>query len=84
MMTTTTDSAPEPSLPGGEGSSTATEPLTDEVARFFEAIRGAGDCAMEISDEWAETLRCTVRDHPLAALAVALAVGAVVARLSAR
>lgn len=84
MMTTTTESVAPPSLDGNQSSSPATEPVADEVARFFGAMRNAGDSAVEISDEWAETLRCTVRDHPLAALAVALALGAVVGRLTAR
>lgn len=33
-------------------------------------------------DEWAESLRGSVREHPLAALAAALAVGVVIARLT--
>jgi len=35
-----------------------------------------------LGDEWADSLRSTVREHPLAALAAAVAVGMIVARAS--
>ncbi len=38
--------------------------------------------AKDVSDEWAESLRTTVRDNPLAAVAAALALGVVIAKLT--
>ena len=35
-----------------------------------------------LGDEWADSLRSTVREHPLAALAAAVAVGVIIARAS--
>jgi ElaB/YqjD/DUF883 family membrane-anchored ribosome-binding protein len=65
------------------------ETAAPHVSRLQEGISGAGgtlqeraDRAREVSDEWAETLRCTVRENPLAAVGVALAVGLLVARLT--
>ena len=59
------------------------------VSRLQESMSGVGDSlhagaehAREVGDEWAETLRCTVRESPLAAVGVALAVGVLVARLT--
>ena len=40
------------------------------------------DQARELSDEWADSLRTTVREHPLAAVGTALAIGLIIARLS--
>ena len=37
-----------------------------------------------MGDEWAESLRCTVRENPLAAVATALVVGVLIARLTQR
>lgn len=37
----------------------------------------------ETGHEWAETLRATVREHPLACVAAALAVGLLVSRIAA-
>jgi ElaB/YqjD/DUF883 family membrane-anchored ribosome-binding protein len=65
------------------------ESATPHVSRWQEGISGAGeslqlraDQVREMSDEWAESLRTTVRENPLAAVGVALAVGVLVARLS--
>jgi ElaB/YqjD/DUF883 family membrane-anchored ribosome-binding protein len=56
--------------------------LQESVAGTGDAMRARADRAREVSDEWAESLRCTVRENPLAALGVALAVGVLVARLA--
>ena len=56
--------------------------LQESVAGTGDAMRARADRAREMSDEWAESLRCTVRESPLAALGVALAVGVLVARLA--
>ncbi|HSW25190.1 MAG TPA: hypothetical protein VLJ62_20685 [Burkholderiaceae bacterium] len=59
------------------------------VNRLQERVSGVGDSlhagaeqAREVTDEWAETVRCTVRENPLAAVGLALAVGVLIARLT--
>lgn len=47
-----------------------------------DALHAKADQVRQGGDAWAESLRCTVRDHPLAALAAALAVGALIARIT--
>lgn len=56
--------------------------LQEELAGASEMIEERADQLREMSDEWAETLRCAVRDNPIAALGVALVAGMLVARLS--
>ena len=65
------------------------EGAVPHVNRLQESMTGAGeslhlraDRAREAADEWTESLRCTVRENPLASLGVALAVGLLVARLA--
>ena len=65
------------------------ESAAPHVSRLGEGLSGAGetlqeraDRAREVGDEWIESLRDTVRENPLAAVGVALAIGVVVARLS--
>jgi len=59
------------------------------VHKLQEGMSVAGDAvseravlARDVSEEWAESLRATVREHPLAAVFAALAVGMVVARVT--
>jgi len=47
-----------------------------------DALQMRADEMRELRDEWTESLRCTVRENPLAAVGVALAVGVLIARLS--
>ena len=54
-----------------EGMSSAADALPQNV----ESMRKFGD-------EWTETLRTTVRENPLAALATAVAVGLLISRLT--
>lgn len=42
---------------------------------------GSPDEAREVTDEWVQTLRCTLRENPLAAVGTAFAVGLLIARL---
>jgi ElaB/YqjD/DUF883 family membrane-anchored ribosome-binding protein len=65
------------------------ESAAPHVNRLGEGLSGAGetlqaraDRAREVGDEWVESLRDTVRENPLAAVGVALAIGVLVARLS--
>ena len=59
------------------------------VQRLGEGMASAGDALQakagqirDTRDEWAESLRCTVRDNPLAAIVTALAIGALIARVT--
>ena len=56
--------------------------VQDGVHAAGEAISQKAQDARELGDEWTETLRSTVRDNPLTAIATALAVGVLVARLT--
>ena len=47
-----------------------------------DALHQRADEVRELRDEWTESLRVTVRENPLAAVGVALAVGILIARLS--
>ena len=59
------------------------------VQRMQESMQSAGDVlnhrgeqVRDMGDEWAESLRTTVRENPLAAVAAALALGLLVARIT--
>lgn len=78
-----------------EGAHQAIDRLADgaapHVQRLQQGVADAGDAlheragqAREMGDEWVESLRGTVREHPLAAVATALAVGVLIARLTQR
>jgi ElaB/YqjD/DUF883 family membrane-anchored ribosome-binding protein len=56
--------------------------LQESMAGAGESLQAGADRARELSDEWAESLRCTVRENPLASIGVALAVGLLLARLA--
>jgi ElaB/YqjD/DUF883 family membrane-anchored ribosome-binding protein len=62
----------------------AVERLKDTYAGATEAIKHRADQAVDLKDEWTESLRAAVREHPLAAIGTALAIGALLARLTAR
>jgi len=65
-----------------EGAAPRVNRLQESGASAGESLQARAERARELTDEWAETLRCTVRERPLAALGVALAVGLLVARLT--
>ncbi len=56
--------------------------LEDTVGSANVSMRSRAGQAREVSDEWADSLRDTVRDNPLAAVAAAVALGVLVARLA--
>ena len=58
--------------------------LQERVASAGNLLHGRAEQAREVGGEWAETLRCTVRENPLAAVGTALALGVLVARLLRR
>ena len=47
-----------------------------------ESLRQKADQAADLKDEWTESLRMTVREHPLTAIGAALALGVILARLT--
>ena len=56
--------------------------LQEGVASAGEMLNSSADKVRELGDEWAEELRSTVREHPLMAVATALALGVLIARLA--
>jgi len=65
------------------------ETAAPHVQRLQEGVASAGDMinsragqVRDLGDEWTESLRCTVRENPLAAVATALAVGLLIAKLT--
>lgn len=56
--------------------------LQQDMAGTTELLDERADQLRALTDEWLETLRCTVRENPLAAVGAALALGLLVARLS--
>lgn len=60
----------------------AVRQLGEGVAAAGETLHAKADQLREKRDEWAEGLRGTVRSNPLAAVAAALALGAVIARIT--
>lgn len=60
----------------------AAQHLQKSLEETGDMLHQRADQAREMGREWTESLRCSVREHPLAAVATALAVGLLVARLS--
>lgn len=63
------------------------ETAAPHVNRLQESLSGdalhqRADQVRELRDEWTESLRETVRENPLAAVGIALAVGVLIARLT--
>jgi ElaB/YqjD/DUF883 family membrane-anchored ribosome-binding protein len=58
------------------------EQLEHGLAQTGEVLHAKAEQWRTTGDEWAESLRGSVREHPLAAVAAALAVGVVIARLA--
>ena len=65
-----------------ETAAPAVQKLQDGVSAAGETLSKRASDARELGDEWMESLRSSVREHPLAALGTALALGVLVARLS--
>jgi len=60
----------------------AVQRVQDGVHAASDVISQRAQDARQMGDEWAESLRSTVRDNPLTAIVTALAVGVLIARLS--
>ena len=56
--------------------------LQENMASATETLDERADQLRLMSDEWIDTLRSTVRENPLGALAAALALGMLVARVA--
>ena len=56
--------------------------LGETVAAGEDVLKAHADQWRETGDAWVDELRSTVRRHPLACLAAALALGAVIVRIS--
>lgn len=56
--------------------------LGDGVAAAEDALKASADVIRGTGDAWVEGLRTTVRDNPLACMAGALALGAMIARIT--
>jgi ElaB/YqjD/DUF883 family membrane-anchored ribosome-binding protein len=57
-------------------------PYVERASHKGEDLSVRADHLREVGDEWAESMRTTVRENPLAAVAVAVAVGMLVARIT--
>ena len=56
--------------------------LQDGVSSTRGTLRRQAHLVREDGEEWAESLRCTVREHPVTAVAVAAAFGLLLGRLN--
>ncbi len=56
--------------------------LEQGVTTASDTLHARADQARDVGDEWAESVRSTVRENPLAAVATALAVGLLIARIT--
>lgn len=56
--------------------------LQEQWSKAEDMLDGSTEQLREMSDAWLESLRASVREHPLACVGVALALGVVVARLT--
>ena len=65
-----------------EGVAPTVRQLEGSVSRAENALRAGTDQIRETRDEWSESLRATVRKNPLASLVGALAIGALIARIT--
>jgi ElaB/YqjD/DUF883 family membrane-anchored ribosome-binding protein len=57
-------------------------PYVERASHKGEDLSLRADHLREVGDEWAENMRTTVRENPLAAVAVAVAVGMLFARIT--
>jgi hypothetical protein len=56
--------------------------LAESVSSAGESLNTGAGHVRDVGDEWAESLRITVREHPLAAVAAAVALGMLISRLT--
>ncbi len=57
--------------------------MSQGLGKAGDAMHSRADEVRELGDEWTESLRTTVREHPVAAVVTALALGVLLARMTA-
>jgi ElaB/YqjD/DUF883 family membrane-anchored ribosome-binding protein len=57
--------------------------LQSSVEGMGDKLHSGADQMREMGDEWTESMRTTVREHPVTSVLVALAAGMLIARLTA-
>lgn len=65
-----------------EKAAPAVQKLESTVAQANETLHHQMERARELGDEWTDNVRGTVREHPLAAVGIAFALGMLFSRLS--
>ena len=65
-----------------DGVAPAVHKLGERVASAEDALQAQTDLIREKRDQWSESMRAAVRNRPLAYLAGALALGALIARIT--
>lgn len=60
----------------------AVHQLGERVTAAEDALQEKADQLRGTRDAWAESLRCTVRENPLASIAAAFTLGALLARIA--
>jgi ElaB/YqjD/DUF883 family membrane-anchored ribosome-binding protein len=60
----------------------AAQQLGERVSAAGDAIHAKTEQLRDTRDEWVDSVRTTVRNNPLASIAAALALGAVIARIT--
>ena len=77
-----------------QGAHEAVDRIADKAIPAVERLRGTyndaaesfkerADQALDLKDEWTESLRTAIREHPIAAVGTALALGVIIAKLTA-
>jgi len=66
-----------------EGAAPHVQRLSQGVNKAGEMLHERAGGMRDLGDEWTHSLRITVREHPVAAVVTALAVGVLLARLTA-
>jgi hypothetical protein len=69
------------SLPDSEKAAPAVRELGDRVSAAEDALHAKTDQLRDTRDAWVESMRTTVRRNPLGAVAAAVTLGAIVARI---
>ena len=64
-----------------EKAAPAVEKLRSTMSGATDTMRSSADQLSHMQEEWVATARTTVREHPLAAIAVAVAAGMVLTKL---
>ncbi len=80
----TTERAPFPTTDDAPSGDIAASSRQGGAARATDALQHRAERARDVGDEWLESTRTAVREHPVMAVGVALAAGALIARMTQR